>query len=272
MPTDSMTQGSPREAGPLARLFDLSGRVALVTGGSRGLGLQIASALGEFGASLALASRRQPDLDAAVAQLTQAGRTAAGFAADLGTPEAASRLSEEVMKRFGRIDILVNNAGATWGAPAEDYPLEGWNKVINLNLTGLFLLTQAVAKAAFLKQGKGAVINVASVEGLQGHPAELPGTVAYNAAKGAVISMTRALAAEWGPRNIRVNALAPGYFPSKMTQVVLGRHSEAILRHTPLHKLGGDTDLMGAALLLASDAGGHITGHTLVVDGGASII
>jgi len=258
--------------GTLARLFDLTGRVAIVTGGSRGLGLQIAKALGEFGASLAIVARKQADLDAAVEQLNTAGRTAVGFAANLGTPEAASGLAQLVLDRFGRIDILVNNAGATWGAPAEDYPLDGWNKVIDLNVTGLFLLTQAVARGAFLKQGKGAVVNVASVEGLLGHLPDRPGTVAYNAAKGAVISMTRALAAEWGSRNIRVNAIAPGYFPSKMTKAILEKHSEEILRQTPLAKLGGDTDLMGTALLLASDAGGHITGQTLVVDGGASII
>ena len=134
------------------------------------------------------------------------------------------------------------------------------------------MLTQAVARSAFLKQDKGAVVNVASVEGLLGHLPDRPGTVAYNAAKGAVISMTRALAAEWGPRNIRVNALAPGYFPSKMTKAILEKHTDEILRQTPLGKLGGETDLMGAALLLATDAGGHITGQTLVVDGGAAII
>jgi NAD(P)-dependent dehydrogenase (short-subunit alcohol dehydrogenase family) len=275
VPSESTTPMTPAlsgAAGTLLRLFDLTGRVALVTGGSRGLGLQIARALGEFGASLALVARRQPELDAAVAQLQQQGCNAVGFVADLGTPAAAADLTARVMERCGRIDILVNNAGASWGAPAEDYPLEGWNKVINLNLSGLFLLTQEVARAAFLKQGRGAIINVASVEGLQGHPPELPGTIAYSAAKGGVISMTRALAAEWGSRNIRVNAVAPGYFPSKMTKVVLERHAEMILKHTPLGKLGGDTDLMGAALLLASDAGGHITGATLVVDGGASII
>jgi NAD(P)-dependent dehydrogenase (short-subunit alcohol dehydrogenase family) len=258
--------------GTLATLFDLTGRVAIITGGSRGLGLQIAQALGEYGASLALVARKQVDLDAAVVQLESSGCTAAGFAADLGTPQAAATLTGQVIGRFGRIDILVNNAGATWGAPAEDYPLDGWNKVIDLNLTGLFLLTQAVARDAFLKQGKGVVLNVASVEGLLGHLPDRPGTVAYNAAKGAVISMTRSLAAEWGGRNIRVNALAPGYFPSKMTKAILAQHREAILRQTPLGKLGGAADLMGAALLLASDAGGHITGQTLVVDGGASII
>jgi len=256
----------------LTGLFDLTGRVALVTGGSRGLGLQIANALGEFGASLVLVARKQAELDIAVGQLSAAGCQAVGFAADLGTAEAASSLTERVMERFGRIDILVNNAGTSWGAPAEDYPLDGWNKVMNLNVTGLFLLTQAVARTAFLKQGKGSVINVASVEGLQGHPPDRPGTIAYNAAKGAVVNMTRALAAEWGPRNIRVNALAPGYFPSKLTKVIIEKHGEQFLRETPLGKLGGDTDLMGPALLLASDAGGHITGQIIVVDGGASII
>jgi NAD(P)-dependent dehydrogenase (short-subunit alcohol dehydrogenase family) len=256
----------------LSSLFDLTGRVAIVTGGSRGLGLQVANALGEFGASLALVARKKVDLDVAVEELNTAGRTAVGFVADLGTAEAASRLTEQVIERFGRIDILVNNAGTAWGARAEDYPLDGWNKVIDLNVTGLFLLTQAVARSAFLKQGKGAVINVASVEGMLGHHPDRLGTIAYNTAKGAVINMTRALAAEWGPRNIRVNALAPGYFPSRMTKVIIGQHGDEFLRQTPLGKLGGDTDLMGPALLLASDAGGHITGQAIVVDGGASII
>jgi NAD(P)-dependent dehydrogenase (short-subunit alcohol dehydrogenase family) len=258
--------------GTLGSLFDLTGRVAIVTGGSRGLGLQIASALGEFGAPLALVARKKADLDAAVEQLNAAGRTAVGFVADLGTPEAISSLTERVIERFGRIDILVNNAGTAGGAPADDYPLDGWNKVIDLNVTGLFLLTQAVARGAFLKQGKGAVINVASVEGFLGHHPDRLGTIAYNTAKGAVINMTRALAAEWGPRNIRVNALAPGYFPSRMTKVIIGQHGDEFLRQTPLGKLGGDTDLMGPALLLASDAGGHITGQTLAIDGGASVI
>ena len=259
-------------SGTLAGLFDLSGRVAIVTGGSRGLGLQIARALGEYGASVALVARKQADLDAAVEQLAALGIAALGLAADLATPEAASALADRVLEQFGRIDILVNNAGATWGAPAEDYPIEGWNKVIDLNVTGLFQLTQAVARAAFLPQGKGAVVNIASIEGLLGHHPDRPGTIAYNTAKGAVINMTRALAAEWGPRGIRVNALAPGYFPSKMTAATLDAHGAELVRQTPLGKLGGDTDLMGPALLLASDAGGHITGQVIVVDGGSTII
>ena len=259
-------------SGTLSGLFDLNGRVAVVTGGSRGLGLQIARALGEFGASLALVARKKPELDTAVEQLATAGSKAVGFVADLGTPDETSRVAEQVLEDFGRMDILVNNAGATWGAPAEDYPLSSWNKVIGLNVTGLFLLTQAVARIAFLKQGKGVVINIASVEGLQAHHPERVGTIAYNTAKGAVVNMTRALAAEWGPRNIRVNAIAPGFFPSKMTAATLEKYGAKALHETPLGKLGGDTDLMGVALLLASDAGNHITGQTIVVDGGASII
>jgi gluconate 5-dehydrogenase len=258
--------------GTLAGLFDLTGRVAIVTGGSRGLGLQIARALGEYGASLALVARNRADLDAAVEVLSTAGCRAAGFAADLGAPDAAAALTERVLEHFGRIDILVNNAGAAWGAPAEAFPLDGWNKVIALNVTGLFLLTQAVARDAFLPQGKGAVVNVASIEGLLGHHPDRLGTIAYNTAKGAVINMTRALAAEWGPRGIRVNALAPGFFPSKMTGPTIDAHGVEMIRHTPLGKLGGETDLMGAALLLASDAGGHITGQVLVIDGGATVI
>lgn len=258
--------------GTLKGLFDLTGRVAIVTGGSRGLGLQIAAALGEYGAALALVARKQADLDDAVGQLRAAGCPAEAFATDLGLPDAAATLPRRVLDHFGRIDILVNNAGAAWGAPAEEFPLEGWTKVIDLNVTGLFLLTQAVAREAFLKQGGGAVVNLASIEGLLGHHPDRIGTIAYNTAKGAVINMTRALAAEWGPRNIRVNALAPGFFPSKMTMTTVAEHGEEMVRQTPLGKLGGDTDLMGAALLLASDAGGHITGQTIVVDGGATII
>lgn len=258
--------------GQLARLFDLSGRVALVTGGSRGLGLQIAAALGEYGARLALVARSRDDLDDAVAGFAARGIEAEGFAVDLGRPEGPTQLVDDVIARFGRLDVLVNNAGSTWGAPTEDHPLEAWNKVMDVNVTGAFLLTQAAAKNAFLPQGKGVVVNLASIEGLLGHHPKRIGTIAYNTSKGAIINMTRALAAEWGPRNIRVNALAPGFFPSKMTAYTVAHHGDAVILDTPLGKLGNDTDLMGAALLLASDAGGHITGQVIVVDGGAAII
>lgn len=256
----------------LAQLFDLSGRVALVTGGSRGLGLQIATALGEYGAQLALVARKRDELDAAVAELAAKGIFSAGFDADLSEPDAASGVIDRVLERFGRLDILVNNAGAAWGAPAEDHPLAGWNKVIDLSLTGVFLMAQAAARKAFLPQGKGVVLNIASTEGLMGHHPSRQGTIAYNSAKGGVVNMTRALAAEWGPRQIRVNALAPGFFPSKMTAATVTEHGAEMIAQTPLGKLGGETDLMGPALMLVSDAGAHITGQVIVVDGGATII
>ena len=258
--------------GSLKTRFDLTGQTAIITGASRGLGLQIATALGEYGCCLALVARKQAELDEAVAMLGNKGIAAAAFAADLANPEASEALVSSVMARFGRIDVLVNNAGTTWGGAAEDFPLEGWNKVIDLNVTSMFVLTQTVARTAFIPQGGGSVINVASILGLVGTPHWQTGTVVYNAAKGAVISMTRALAAEWGPKGIRVNALAPGFFPSKMTAATIEQSGVRMIELTPLGKLGGETDLMGPALLLASAAGGHITGQVIVVDGGYTIV
>jgi NAD(P)-dependent dehydrogenase (short-subunit alcohol dehydrogenase family) len=256
----------------LHQLFDLRGRIAIVTGGSRGLGLQIARGLGDFGATLALVARKQAELDEAVAMLREQGMEAVAFPCDLSDPDAPAHLTEQVLARFGRVDILVNNAGTAWGAPAEDYPREGWDKVMQLSLTGVFLLSQAVARQAFIPQGGGAILNIASIEGLLGHHPRRGGTVAYNAAKGGVINMTRALAAEWGPARIRVNALAPGFFPSKLTAATVAEHGAEMIDQTPLGKLGGEDDLMGAAVLLVSDAAGHITGQVLAVDGGATII
>lgn len=257
---------------PLVQLFDLTGKVALITGGSRGLGLQIAEALGEFGARVVLVARKAQDLDAAAHHLRARGVDAHTHAADLGGEGAAEALVSALVKEHGRIHILVNNAGATWGARAEDYPISGWNKVLALNVTGLFQLTQAVARACFVGHGGGKVLNVASIEGLQGHHHEMPGTIAYNTAKGAVVNMTRALAAEWGRYGINVNALAPGYFPSKLTSATIDEHGDRLVAATPLGRLGGRNDLKGAALLLTSDAGRHITGQILPVDGGATVI
>ena len=256
----------------LSRLFDLTGQVALVTGGSRGLGLSIAEALGEYGARIVITARKQAELDEAVAGLRARGIAAEAIAADIGAAGAAQQIVADTMSRHGRIDILVNNAGATWGAPAADHPEAAWRKVVDVNLTGLFLLSQAVAKAAMIPVRAGKILNLASVEGLRGHHWDMPPTVAYSASKGAVVNLTRALAAEWGPHNINVNALAPGWFPTKMTHGTLAQHEEKIFSRTPLGRLGGPDDLKGAALLLCSAAGQHISGQILAVDGGASAI
>ncbi|MGH7068370.1 MAG: SDR family oxidoreductase [Acetobacteraceae bacterium] len=256
----------------LKAMFDLSERVALISGGSRGLGLQIAEALGEFGAKLALTARKEGELEEAKQHLGGQGIEANTIAADLADPDAAGRIVAQVMAACGRIDILINNAGTAWGAPTTEHPLAGWRKVIDLNLTGTFLLTQAVGRAAMLPQRAGRIVNVASIEGLRGRPKTMPGALAYATSKGGVISFTRSLAAEWGPFGITVNAIAPGFFPSKMTDVTLERFGAEIIAATPLGKLGGPHDLKGAALLFASDAGGHITGQVLAVDGGATAV
>ncbi|MGB7478803.1 MAG: SDR family oxidoreductase [Burkholderiaceae bacterium] len=254
------------------QLFDLTGKTALVTGGSRGLGLQIAEALGEQGAKIVLSSRKQADLDEAVAHLKQRGVEASAIAADLSQEAAVAPLVAEAIKRLGHIDILVNNAGATWGAPAEDHPLEAWDKVMNLNIRSIFLLSQAVAKQSMIPRKYGRIVNVASIAGLSGNPKEMR-TIAYNTSKGAVVNFTRALAGEWGQYNITVNALAPGFFPSKMTKGLLEKlGKDEMAQHAPLQRLGDDEDLKGAAVLFASDAGKHITGQILAVDGGVSAI
>ncbi|AWI52944.1 gluconate 5-dehydrogenase [Aquabacterium olei] len=254
------------------QLFDLRGRTALITGGSRGLGLQMAFALGEAGARVLVSSRKAADLEEAVAALQQAGIDAQWVAADAGQPEDIARLADEAMARLGQIDILVNNAGATWGAPAESHPLEAWDKVMNLNVRGYFLLSQAVAQRSMIPRQQGRIINVASIAGLGGNPAFMQ-TIAYNSSKGAVVNFTRALAGEWGRHGIRVNAVAPGFFPSKMTAGFLGAVGEdKIAEGAPLRRVGDDEDLKGATVLLASDAGKHITGQILAVDGGVSAI
>jgi gluconate 5-dehydrogenase len=252
------------------QLFDLGGRVALITGGSRGLGLQMGEALGEMGARLAITARKRDELDAAVAHLAAMNIEAVPFVCDLGDSKAAGPMVDAVLKRFGQIDILVNNAGATWGAPTVDHPLEAWNKVINLNLTGAFLVTQAVGKLSMIPRGKGRIVNIASIAGLRGHNPEMMATLAYNTSKGGMVNMTRALASEWARHGITVNAIAPGFFPSKMTMGTLEKARAQIEAHTPLGCVGGPEDLKGVALLLASDASAYITGQIIAVDGGVT--
>ncbi|HUJ85226.1 MAG TPA: SDR family oxidoreductase [Burkholderiales bacterium] len=254
------------------KLFDLTGRVAIVTGGSRGLGLQIAEALGEMGAKLALTARKKDELDAAVAHLAKLGIEAAPYACDLGKREQIAPLVDAVLKKYGKVDILVNNAGATWGAPAEDHPLEAWDKLVNLNLTGTFLASQQVAKKSMIPAGWGRIVNVASVAGLAASDPRVVRTIAYNATKHGVVGLTRQFAAEWGEHGITVNAICPGFFPSKMTKGTLDTLGKMLIELTPTRRLGGEEDLKGLAVLLASEASRHITGQAIAVDGGATLI
>jgi gluconate 5-dehydrogenase len=255
------------------QLFDLTGKTALITGGSRGLGLQMAHALGEAGARVMLCARNADELEAACAELQAAGIDARWTAADCAVEADLQKLVTETLHRMGDIDILVNNAGATWGAPAQDHPVAAWDKVMNLNVRGYFLLSQLVGKHSMIGRENGAggrIINVASIAGLGGNPAEMT-TLAYNTSKGAVINFTRALACEWGQYGINVNAICPGFFPSKMTAGTLAAFGEDTLAASaPLKRLGDDEDLKGITLLFASAAGKHITGQYLAVDGGVS--
>lgn len=256
----------------IQKLFDLTGKTALVTGGSRGLGLQMAHALGEAGAKIMLSSRKAEDLKVATAELQAAGIDADWIAADCAKEADIRMLADAAIQRMGQVDILVNNAGAAWGAPAEDHSVEAWDKVMNLNIRGYFILSQQIAKHSMIARKQGRIINIASIAGLGGNPSGMQ-TIAYNTSKGAAINFTRALAAEWGVHGITVNAICPGFFPSKMTMGTLkALGEEKLADHAPLKRLGDDEDLKGLCVLYASDAGKHITGQFLAVDGGVSIV
>ena len=256
----------------IQQLFDLKGKTALVTGGSRGLGLQMAHALGEAGARIMLSSRKASDLEEAVADLQAAGIDARWIAADCSKEEDTRRLADETLQRMGAIDILVNNAGASWGAPAEEHPVAAWDKVMNLNVRGYFILSQQVARGWMIPQRRGRIVNVASIAGLNGNPPGMK-TIAYNTSKTAVIGFTRTLAAEWGHHGITVNAICPGFFRTKMAEVLIDQLGEDKMKAgVPLGRLGDDEDLKGITLLYASEAGKHITGQWLAVDGGVSVV
>ena len=250
------------------KLFDLSGKTALITGGSRGLGLQMAEALGEMGARVAITARKAAELDEAKIHLKSLGIDALTVVNDLQQTNSVQPMVEQVLKSLGQIDVLVNNAGAAWGAPAEDHPLEAWYKIINLNLTAVFLMSQAVGKLGMIPRRYGRIINLASIAGLLGTDPRMMQTIAYNASKGGVINFTRSLAVEWAHHGITVNAIAPGVFPSKMSQGMIDKAEQIILDMTPMKRLGNDDDLKGLAVLLASDASAYITGQTVAVDGG----
>ena len=249
-------------------LFDLSGKIAIVTGGSRGLGFQMASALAEAGAALALTARKADELEQAAAQLRERGFRALAVPGDVARPEDAEAVVARALAEYARVDILVNNAGATWGAEVLDMPLDAWRKVMDTNVTGTFLMIQAVGRAMIGAGRGGKIVNIASVAGLIGTNAGVLDAIGYSASKGAVIALTRDLAVKWARHGITVNALAPGFFPTKMTRWLIDHRREAILDTIPLGRLGGDDDLKGAAVFLASRASDFMTGQVLVVDGG----
>jgi gluconate 5-dehydrogenase len=248
------------------KLFDLTGRVAIVTGGSIGLGRQMAEGLAEMGANLVLCARKKERCEQAAEELKQLGVKTLALGCDVKNPEHVRIVVEETVSQFGRIDILINNAGTSWGAPVEELKLEHWNKVMETNLTGTFLFSQAAGKH-MVPQRRGKIINIASVAGMRGAPPEFQ-AIGYHASKGGVIAFTKDLACKWGMHNIHVNAIAPGWFPTHMSEVVIERNREAFLKKVPLGRFGSDQDLKGAAVFLASDASDFVTGHVLVVDGG----
>lgn len=256
----------------ILELLSLKGRTALVTGGSRGLGFQVAQALGEAGATVVLTSRKMPDLEAARDRLVPRGIQVQIVAGDAAEPAEIERICKAALERVGHVDILVNNAGATWGAPAEDYPLAAWDKVMNLNVRSVFLFSKYIAKHSMIPRRDGRILMMASGAGLAGNSMGQD-TVAYNSSKAAVINMTRALAGEWGEFGITVNALAPGLFPTKMTRGSIDAHGvDALVSRIPLRRLGDDEDLKGAAVLFSSAAGKHITGQYLAIDGGLTAV
>jgi len=254
-------------------LFDLRGKVAVVTGGSRGIGLQMAEALGEMGARVAITARKAEELEEARAHLAALGIDCLCVQGDLAQFAMIPALVDAVLAAWGHIDILVNNAGCNWAAPAENYPDEGWRKVMSLNIDAQFFLAREIGRRSMIPRQNGKIVNIASIAGLFGNPpAWEMETIAYNTSKGALVQLTRALAAEWGRYNINVNAICPGFFPSKMTRVTLDRITASVLELTPLGRLGGDEDLKGSVVYLASEASRHVTGQVIAVDGGCTII
>lgn len=257
------------------KLFDsIGGKVALITGGSRGLGLQMAEALGEMGAKVAITARKQGELDEASAHLQALGVDVLTVQGDLSKFDTIPGMVDQVLGRFGAVDILVNNAGASWGAPVEDHPREAWNKVMDLNINAMFFITQDVGKRSMIPRRSGKIVNISSAAALHAAEPDSPmKTISYHTSKAAVLGFTRQLAAEWGKHNINVNAICPGWFPSRMTKGILDELGvgKAAIQKSPLHRLGDEEDLKGIVVYFASEASRHVTGQYLVVDGGAGI-
>ncbi len=251
----------------IERLFSLRGQAALVTGGSRGIGLAIAGALGTAGARVGIVARRAEWLAPAEQSLREAGVDCAAFCADVADAEQVARVVDAAASSLGDISILVNAAGRTWGAPAEAMPVERWREVLEANATGAFLMCQAVGRGMIARR-YGRILNVASVAGLAGTPPEVLAAAGYAASKGAMIALTRALAVEWARHGVTVNAIAPGFIPTRMSAAVIERAGQALLDRIPAGRTGTMDDLLGAALCMLSPSGGYITGQVLAIDGG----
>jgi NAD(P)-dependent dehydrogenase (short-subunit alcohol dehydrogenase family) len=252
------------------QLFDLTGKIALVTGGSRGLGLEIAEGLAEAGASVIITGRRREWLDSATAELEAAGATVLAVEADVADPEGVAHTIRATVERFGSIDILVNNAGGSWASPSLELPLERWKQIIDVNLTGLWLMSQAVAPV-MIERGGGRIINIGSIMGQVGVDPAIQDAVSYSASKGAVEALTRDLAVKWARYNININTLAPGYFRTRMTDFLFKTVEDRLAALSVFNRTGQEGELKGAAVFLASPAASFITGQTLNVDGGSTI-
>jgi gluconate 5-dehydrogenase len=251
-------------------LFRLSGKSAIVTGGGRGLGQYIALALADAGANVLVCSRKIEALEETKRQIEEHGGRALALACDVTNPDDVQRVTQTAIDVFGGVDILVNNSGATWGQKAEEMPLDKFQTVVNINVTGTFSMSQAVGRAMIAHGSGGAIVNIASIAGLTGGHPDFVNVVGYSSSKGAIISMTRDLATSWAPYAIRVNAIAPGWFPTKMSTALLERFREPMLANIPLHRFGTMEDIQGVAIFLASPASAYITGQTVIVDGGTT--
>jgi NAD(P)-dependent dehydrogenase (short-subunit alcohol dehydrogenase family) len=253
----------------IQELFALTNRVAIVTGGSRGLGEEMAEGLAEAGAALMLCARREQWLTPTLERLQGLGFRVDGMVADVSNPSDVQAVVDRTTATYGRLDILVNNAGISWDARPEEMPLEKWQKVIDVNLTGAFLFAQASGRE-MLKRNYGRIINVASIAGM--HAAvEGPHYAAYAASKAGLMGLTRELAASWGRQNIRVNAIAPGFFRSRLADPVIPLAEPSIKATCPIPRIGAEGELKGVCVFLASDASNYVTGQTIVVDGGRTI-
>jgi gluconate 5-dehydrogenase len=249
------------------QMFDLSGKTAIVTGGGRGIGLKMAEGLAEAGANVALCSRKLKNCQKAAEEISRLGVQTLALQCDVKSPKEIQDVVDEIVREFERLDILVNNSGTNWGSPAEDYPLDGWQKVLETNMTGAFLFSQ-IAGRIMIRQKSGNIINVASIMGNIGMESEVADAIAYSTSKGALIAFTKDLAAKWAKYSIRVNAIAPGWFPTDMSQWVIEHHGEKLLSHIPMKRFGEGDELKGATVFLASEASRYITGAILPVDGG----